>query len=138
MSKPFTRPKCANNGKRSTPAFLCMWPRPSRSLIPTSVYRAEEQYMSKILVVDDSPTARAFIVDTLAGTGHHILTAVDGEEALHKASTERPDLILLDVVMPDRVPGWLNVSFHWHILATASKRLPRYEVQVEGKRWTIS
>ena len=58
--------------------------------------------MSKILVVDDSPTARAFMVDTLAGTGHHILTAVDGEEALRKASTERPDLILLDVVMPGK------------------------------------
>jgi hypothetical protein len=38
----------------------------------------------------------------------------------------------------DRVPEQLNVSFHWHILATESKRLPRYEVQVEGKRWTIS
>jgi twitching motility two-component system response regulator PilH len=58
--------------------------------------------MSKILVVDDSPTARAFMVDTLAGTGHLILTAVDGEEALRKASTERPDLILLDVVMPGK------------------------------------
>jgi hypothetical protein len=38
----------------------------------------------------------------------------------------------------DRVPEQLNVSFHWHILAPESKRLPRYEVQVEGKRWTIS
>jgi hypothetical protein len=38
----------------------------------------------------------------------------------------------------DRVPEQLNVSFHWHILAIESKRLPRYEVQVEGKRWTIS
>jgi CheY-like chemotaxis protein len=34
--------------------------------------------MRKILVVDDSPTARAFIVDTLSGKGYHILTAVDG------------------------------------------------------------
>jgi len=58
--------------------------------------------MSKILVVDDSPTARAFMVDTLAGKGHQILTAVDGEEALQKASTECPDLILLDVVMPGK------------------------------------
>jgi hypothetical protein len=42
------------------------------------------------------------------------------------------------MVESDRVPEQLNVSFHWHILATESKRLPRYEVQVEGKRWTIS
>ena len=58
--------------------------------------------MRKILVVDDSPTARAFILETLSGKGYHIFTAVDGEEALHKASTERPDLILLDVVMPGK------------------------------------
>ena len=38
----------------------------------------------------------------------------------------------------DRVPEQLNVSFHWHILATESKRLPSYAMQVEGKRWTIS
>ena len=38
----------------------------------------------------------------------------------------------------DRVPEQLNVSFHWHILATESKRLPSYAMQVEGKQWTIS
>jgi len=58
--------------------------------------------MSTILVVDDSLTARALLVDILSGTGHRILTAVDGEEALHKASTEHPDVILLDVVMPGK------------------------------------
>jgi hypothetical protein len=42
------------------------------------------------------------------------------------------------VVYSDRVPEQLNVSFHWHILATESKRWPRHAVQVEGKRWTIS
>ena len=42
------------------------------------------------------------------------------------------------VVARDRVPEQLNVSFHWHILATESKRWPRHAVQVEGKRWTIS
>ena len=40
--------------------------------------------------------------------------------------------------MFDRVPEQLNVSFHWHILATESKRWSRHAVQVEGKRWTIS
>jgi hypothetical protein len=38
----------------------------------------------------------------------------------------------------DRVLEQLNVSFHWHILATESKRLPSYARQVEGKRWTIA
>ena len=41
-------------------------------------------------------------------------------------------------VNSDRVPEQLNVSFHWHILATKSKRWPRHAVHVEGKRWTIS
>ena len=63
---------------------------------------AEEQYMSKILVVDDSLRHTAFMVDTLSGKGHHILTAVDGEEALQKVSIKLSNLILLDVVMPGK------------------------------------
>lgn len=56
--------------------------------------------MAKILVVDDSPTSRQIITNMLDGTGHHIVTACDGEEALQKATAEHPALILLDVVMP--------------------------------------
>jgi len=44
----------------------------------------------------------------------------------------------MEVTNFDRVPEQLNVSFHWHILATESKRLPSYAMQVEGKQWTIS
>lgn len=54
----------------------------------------------KILIVDDSPTARELIIATLKNRGLQILTASNGEEALNKAHTESPDLILLDVVMP--------------------------------------
>ena len=36
-------------------------------------------------------------------------------------------------VKTDRVPGQLNVAFHWHILATENRRLPGCMVQVEGK-----
>ncbi len=58
--------------------------------------------MSKILVVDDSPTALKAITDALTGTGHRIITATDGNEALQKVAQEHPDLILLDVVMPGK------------------------------------
>lgn len=58
--------------------------------------------MAKILVVDDSPTQMKFMVDALAGKGHSIVTAVDGEEALLKAAKERPDLMLLDVILPHK------------------------------------
>ena len=56
--------------------------------------------MNKILVVDDSPTQRKALSDALNGQGYHIITASDGEEALQKATTEHPQLILLDVVLP--------------------------------------
>ncbi len=58
--------------------------------------------MAKILVVDDSPTQMRLMLDALAGKGHSIVTAVDGEDALQKAATERPDVVLLDVVLPHK------------------------------------
>ena len=54
----------------------------------------------KILVVDDSPTARELIINVLKNKNLQIITATNGEEALCKAKDESPDLILLDVVMP--------------------------------------
>ena len=58
--------------------------------------------MAKILVVDDSPTSRQILTNSLDGQGYNIVTACDGEEALQKAVTEHPDVILLDVVMPGK------------------------------------
>lgn len=54
----------------------------------------------KILVVDDSPTDRQFLLETLAKQGYQVVTAESGEEAIAKAKSEGPDLILMDVVMP--------------------------------------
>ena len=54
----------------------------------------------KILVVDDSKTA-LFMVTTILRKGRYeLVTANDGEQALEVAVAERPDLILMDVVMP--------------------------------------
>lgn len=58
--------------------------------------------MSKIMVVDDSPTAMRLVTDILAATGHQVITASDGNEAVQKAVKEHPDLIILDVVMPHK------------------------------------
>ncbi len=58
--------------------------------------------MGKILVVDDSPTALKLVTKALATTGHHIITAGDGDEAIQKATAEHPDLMVLDVVMPHK------------------------------------
>lgn len=55
-----------------------------------------------ILVVDDSPTDLKLMTSPLEEKGYRVLTAVDGEEALEKASQEIPHLIVLDVVLPKK------------------------------------
>ena len=54
----------------------------------------------KILVVDDSPTERFFLADLLAKRGYTVITAENGDEAYAKTKAERPNLVLMDVVMP--------------------------------------
>jgi twitching motility two-component system response regulator PilH len=56
--------------------------------------------MSRILVVDDSPTVMYMVSSILARDGHNVLKAADGEEALRVATAEHPNLILLDVILP--------------------------------------
>jgi DNA-binding response OmpR family regulator len=55
---------------------------------------------ARILAVDDSPTVLEMITAILESGGYDVLTAVDGAEALETARAERPDLILLDVMLP--------------------------------------
>jgi DNA-binding response OmpR family regulator len=54
----------------------------------------------KILLVDDSSTILMMEKFILRNGPYDLVTASNGEEAVQKASTERPDLILLDVIMP--------------------------------------
>ncbi len=54
----------------------------------------------KILLVDDSGTILMMEKMILSREPYELVTAKDGKEAIEKAATERPDLILLDVVMP--------------------------------------
>jgi twitching motility two-component system response regulator PilH len=63
-----------------------------------------EERMAKetILVVDDSPTDLRLVAGPLHAEGYHVITAVDGEEALQKAVRERPHLIVLDVILPKK------------------------------------
>lgn len=56
--------------------------------------------VKKILVVNDSPTERHFMVDLLTRNGYQVITAESGEEGIAKAKSELPDLVLMDVVMP--------------------------------------
>jgi CheY-like chemotaxis protein len=54
----------------------------------------------KILVVDDEPDVVMLIATTLRGEGFDVIPAYDGLEALDKAALEKPDLIILDIMMP--------------------------------------
>lgn len=57
--------------------------------------------MAHILVVDDSPTETHIISSALEKQGHRITVAVDGKDGVEKATQTLPDLILMDVVMPE-------------------------------------
>jgi two-component system cell cycle response regulator DivK len=54
----------------------------------------------KILVVEDNQDNREMVVKVLKFNGYQVVEAVDGEEAIKKARTEDPDLILLDIYLP--------------------------------------
>jgi DNA-binding response OmpR family regulator len=61
--------------------------------------------MSRILIIEDELPMRTALGDLLAAEGHRILTAADGGSGLAQALTQKPDLILLDVMMP-RLDGF--------------------------------
>src|SRR5580698_9287 len=54
----------------------------------------------KILLVDDDPGQHMVIVPILSKAGYTAVSAKNGEQALHLALNERPDLVILDVIMP--------------------------------------
>ena len=56
--------------------------------------------MSRILIIEDEAPMRTALADLLTAEGHRVLSAVDGESGLRRALDEKPDLILLDVMMP--------------------------------------
>ena len=56
---------------------------------------------ARILVVDDTPANVKLLADVLGARGYVVSTAASGKEALDKVATDGPDLVLLDVVMPE-------------------------------------
>jgi len=62
---------------------------------------------TKILVVDDNPNVLSFVQPALEREGYRVTTAGDGAEALYQAETFAPDLIVLDIEMPE--PNGLEV-----------------------------
>jgi CheY-like chemotaxis protein len=56
----------------------------------------------RILIVDDEPDAISYISSVLEDNGYEYLSAENGEEGLELARKERPDMILLDLIMPEK------------------------------------
>jgi DNA-binding response OmpR family regulator len=56
--------------------------------------------VERILIIEDELPMRTALQDVLAGEGYRVLTASDGESGLRRALEEKPDLILLDIMMP--------------------------------------
>jgi DNA-binding response OmpR family regulator len=61
--------------------------------------------LGKVLVVDDSQSVRDVLAALLARAGYGVVTAPDGEAALKEFSSDRPDLVLLDIGLPG-ISGW--------------------------------
>jgi len=61
--------------------------------------------MAKILIVEDNPLNRDMLSRRLIRSGHLVLMAGDGRQGITSAQTECPDLILMDMSLPE-IDGW--------------------------------
>lgn len=57
--------------------------------------------MPKILIIEDSPESRTLMRITLEKKGYTVVEAENGKTGLEKAAAEQPDLIILDIIMPE-------------------------------------
>ncbi|RMG71892.1 MAG: response regulator [Chloroflexi bacterium] len=61
--------------------------------------------MPRILVVEDNRDNMTLIVDVLSSLDYEVIQALDGEDGVNKAKSEKPDLILMDLSLP-KMDGW--------------------------------
>jgi len=74
------------------------------------------------MVIDDDPAQREMLEDLFRGRGYEVVTAADGEEGLRLSNLRRPDLIILDLLMP-RMSGL-------EVLTVLKRQHPRLPVVV--------
>jgi len=73
--------------------------KPGRGAVPAAAEKSSSKGKT-VLVVEDSSTTRAVVKTTLGQKGYRVVEAADGLEALSKLGAVRPDLILLDIILP--------------------------------------
>src|SRR5580658_3141070 len=79
--------------------------RPGRSRSQSRECRGIVKPDARILIVEDELPMRTALTDCLEGEGYRVLTAADGQAGLERAVREKPDIILLDIMMP-RLDGY--------------------------------
>lgn len=89
--------------------------------------------MPKILVVDDDPNIRELVSLFLRREGYEVLEAVNGEDALNRLEAVKPDLAVIDVMMP-KMDGWalcsaLRESFDMPLLMLTAKGETAHKVK---------
>lgn len=57
--------------------------------------------INKVMVVDDSPSELSTIKQIVSDAGCMVISATNGKEAVEKAKSEKPDIIFMDIIMPD-------------------------------------
>ena len=74
--------------------------------------------MKKILLVDDEPDILKLVAARLRASGYDVVTAQDGQDGLRMAQQERPDLLILDLMLP---------HLNGYEICTMLKQDPRYQ-----------
>jgi CheY-like chemotaxis protein len=72
----------------------------SQQELRDAVARALPEQRGSVLVVDDEESVRRLVHESLHGNGYEIREAADGEEALERISEQKPDAVILDLIMP--------------------------------------
>jgi DNA-binding response OmpR family regulator len=62
----------------------------------------DELSKKKILIIEDDRALQNALVEVLSNEGYETVSALDGEEGIQKVGTEKPDLILLDLILPKK------------------------------------
>jgi len=87
----------------------------------------------RVLLVEDSASERAVVTDRLARAGYDVVCAVDGRDGLRRLYETRPDIVLLDVVMPE-LDGWKTLDLLREVTDVPVIMLTARDTEIERVR----
>jgi CheY-like chemotaxis protein len=115
--------------------------------IHKSIYGTGESFVSKIMIVDDEGKIRYITRKMLESKGHEVIEAEGGKECLEILKSDKPDVILMDIMMPE-MNGWKavkeikkdrsNEDIKICMLTVKSTSVDREKSMDAGAHWHIS